>query len=143
MRGRVAAEREEVGYRFPFGEVGRGEKERENGRQGGREELVIINNAYKRCGRGESRHKTSRNITSAKPPPRLCRALVKINLTVVNWTNVLFLLPCSSSFLFFFKCPKFGALFPRLEPLFRSFEEDVDAKKLLDPVVATSISRTT
>lgn len=74
--------------------------EKKSGKTGGREELVIINNAYKRCGRGESRHKTSRNITSAKPPPRLCRALVKINLTVVNWTNVLFLLPCSS-FLFF------------------------------------------
>lgn len=86
MRGRVAAEREEVG----FPEVSRGEKGRERKREGGREsereELVIINNAYKRSGRGESRHKTSRNITSAKPPPRLCRALVKINLTVVNWT---------------------------------------------------------
>lgn len=118
--------------------------EKKSGKTGGREELVIINNAYKRCGRGESRHKTSRNITSAKPPPRLCRALVKINLTVVNWTNVLFLLPCSSSFLFF-EMPEIRRAFSsaRNQPLFRSFEEDVDAKKLLDPVVATSISRTT
>ena len=36
-------------------------------------ELVIINNAYKRSGRGESRHKTSQNITSAKPPRRVSR----------------------------------------------------------------------
>ena len=48
--------------------------------------------------RGESRHKTSQNITSAKPPRR-CRALVKINLTVVNWTYGQPLLFLSSFFL--------------------------------------------
>lgn len=51
MRGRVAVARESE--RLPYNpEVSRGEKEKERGR--GRE-LVIINNAYKRSGRGESR----------------------------------------------------------------------------------------